>query len=341
MQRTPLRLVPNPALYGHPAPPAFSAAVADSESVAEQNGIYKFSFTMQSKQEAWTVAQLKEKFVRLKEVLDGFPNLDDYIMQGECGENGINHVQGFIHMAVKVRVGTLGTALHEALEHKNLNIRPCSTNGRAVAAQYCMKETTRVILPVAKTGGKCQKELNPYMAKLKMLSILPTKLLPWQQALLDSFQETPHLRRVTWLHDEHGRAGKGTFCRYLMCKVAGTIVLDHGKAADLFTAVADYVDKFGAPNVVVFDLARAVPRGLPQDDLYVAIEKIKDGCFIAPKHHSRVVAYAPPHVVVMANHAPDLTKLSKDRWDVHFILGEARPKLPKMPRLELPGCRKL
>lgn len=314
-------------------------AVAQVEAAGEQNGIYRFDFTMQS--DDWKEVELRQNFDRLREVLNTYPNLDDYIMQGEKGANGKFHVQGFIHMAIKVRPGTLGTGLHQELGHKNLSIRPCSTTGRAAAASYCMKETTRVILPVAKDGGKCIKELNPYMARLKMQATLPSKLLPWQQALLDSFQQEPHNRRVTWLYDSVGRAGKGTFCRYLMVKVPGTIILDHGKAADLYTAVADYMDKQGYPRVIVFDLARAVPRGLPADDLYVAIEKIKDGCFVAPKHHSRVVAYPPPHLVVMANHTPDKLKLSLDRWDIHELKAAARPKIPVMPRLTLPGCAAL
>lgn len=306
---------------------------------ADTNGVFKFSFTAQHS--SWDILQLKKEFTKIQHFLDTHPTIDDYIMQGEKGESGNYHVQGFVHMAVKVRESTLGIAFHQALEHKNVSLKHVSSNGQAVAASYCMKDKTRVILPVAKSGGKCAKALNPYLARLHMEKWIPSKLLPWQQALADSFKAEPHLRRVTWIYDKDGRAGKGTFVKWCLLKVLQCLTLSYGRAVDNYTVVAEYMEANTYPKVVLFDLAKACPNGVTETDLYVAIEKIKDGVFTAPKHHSRMIAFPPPHVVVFANSMPMVSQLSRDRWDVHELRGIARPKVEPMPRLTIPGCMPL
>ena len=52
---------------------------------------------------------------------------------------------------------------------------------------------------------------------------------------------------------------------------------------------------------------------------YIAIEGIKDGCFFSAKYEAGMCVYNPPHVMVFANKAPELTMLSSDRWVVKCL----------------------
>ena len=56
-------------------------------------------------------------------------------------------------------------------------------------------------------------------------------------------------------------------------------------------------------------------------DPYVVIEGIKDGLYFSGKYASKQLHFKTPNtVIIFANSAPDLQKLSADRWCVYQIL---------------------
>lgn len=84
-----------------------------------------------------------------------------------------------------------------------------------------------------------------------------------------------------------------------------------GKAADIKGALADMVEAGKTiPNILIWD----IPRTLENFVSYQALEEVKNGLFFSGKFHGTQVAYNPRHVVVFANFAPDMTKMSEDRW---------------------------
>lgn len=99
----------------------------------------------------------------------------------------------------------------------------------------------------------------------------------------------------------------------------------------------------------LFDLSRTKPDEFSSNDLYSAIESIKNGSVTSSMYNSPVAMFKPPHVVVFANHEPEYEALTGDRWNVmelgprdrDTILGPnssplRRPKLNSIAEPDLP-----
>lgn len=52
---------------------------------------------------------------------------------------------------------------------------------------------------------------------------------------------------------------------------------------------------------------------------YSALEELKDGIFFSGKYESSMVMTNNLHIFVFANFEPDRSKLSKDRWEIHYV----------------------
>lgn len=126
-------------------------------------------------------------------------------------------------------------------------------------------------------------------------------------------------RKVCWVVDTDGRAGKDTLMRYLH-QVHGAGFLRYGKSHDALNIVC----KIPAP-IWVINLPRQAPGDVPVDDLYSTIEQIKDGYMVNGKYEGNMQARKSPAVIVLANFEPPLERLSKDRWFVYRVRGEDRP----------------
>ncbi len=59
-----------------------------------------------------------------------------------------------------------------------------------------------------------------------------------------------------------------------------------------------------------------IPRANEGNVSYQAIEDLKNGALFSTKYESGMCVFNSPHVVVFANMAPDLNKLSADRWNI-------------------------
>ena len=64
-----------------------------------------------------------------------------------------------------------------------------------------------------------------------------------------------------------------------------------------------------------------IPRGQYMDsENYKILESIKDGSAIAGKYNSKKLIFKKPNVlIVFSNKAPNMNKLSKDRWKIFKI----------------------
>ena len=55
-------------------------------------------------------------------------------------------------------------------------------------------------------------------------------------------------------------------------------------------------------------------------EIYQSLELVKDGVFTSPKYKTSSVKLGRyPEVVVMSNEYPDVSKLTRDRWDIKII----------------------
>lgn len=116
-------------------------------------------------------------------------------------------------------------------------------------------------------------------------------------------------RQITWVWDHDGGKGKSTFGTWLEFK-RGALPLTSGKIADMGATIGGALDDGNDGEVIVMDLVRA------QADYfqYGALEQIKDGKIPDPKYKSRMIRLFEPKVIVLANFAPDKTKMTSDRW---------------------------
>jgi len=90
-----------------------------------------------------------------------------------------------------------------------------------------------------------------------------------------------------------------------------------GKYSDIMNLVFNQdMDK---SNTVLFN----IPRGHKDCIDYAALESIKDGLVVNTKYETGYKVFNPPHVIVFANFPPVTRHLSRDRWNIEKLEGEA------------------
>lgn len=113
-------------------------------------------------------------------------------------------------------------------------------------------------------------------------------------------------RTCHWYCDGQGGWGKSTLATDLMVN-HGAYVVENCKTADIA-----YL--YNGQPIVIFDFVRDQEERIN----YHAIESIIQGRILSTKYLPQNKLYAPPHVIVFANFAPDQSKLSKDRWNIQY-----------------------
>jgi hypothetical protein len=127
-------------------------------------------------------------------------------------------------------------------------------------------------------------------------------------------------RKVLWVWEEQGKVGKTFLAKWLMVW-RQAFYIQNGKNADIAHA-------FAHQTHVVLDLTRSQEGMLN----YGMIESFKNGIFFSPKYNSITKRFKPVKLVVFANWAPDRSKLSADRWDIHHIaVPKPQPAPPAHP----------
>ena len=63
-------------------------------------------------------------------------------------------------------------------------------------------------------------------------------------------------------------------------------------------------------------------------NIYRVLEDIKDGAATTSKYDNKIIKFKTPNVVmVFSNRQPDLSSMSKDRWEVYTPLLDGLKKL--------------
>lgn len=268
------------------------------------------------------------------------PHCDYLVCQQELAPStGTPHIQGYCHLDTAVsmkKLKSLSTDWHKA--HIESARGTPSEN-----TTYCTKAESRVpstepyiygtepsqgkrtdmqeILSMIESGSTLDQVAHAYpgqwvryMAGIQdlyqrfsppLVFDLP-ELRPWQQRLIDIISEPPCPRRIFFVIDPDGGAGKSTFARFLASKHSALVV----KPAKYDRINLQYT---GQP-IVVFDYPRSTTgpdHALP----YPLIEQFKDGCRAAGMYGKPGAFYPIPHVFVFTNAEPDVTALSRDRLD--------------------------
>jgi len=222
------------------------------------------------------LSKLSNKFVGLS-----------WIAGEEVGEEGTPHLQGYVECDKLIRPMEYFSLPKEIHWEKR-------KGNQAQNVAYCSKD------------GKWHGTLKP---KRPLKLIKPDR--DWQVNLLKIIDEEPDDRTIHWLWETVGNVGKSAMTKYLVAN-HGALVCS-GKAADMKYLILKYNEKHGEyPELIIFDIPRTSLDYLS----YSGLEEIKNGCFASTKYECDMVVMNCPHVVCFANELPDMSKVSRDRWNI-------------------------
>lgn len=219
-------------------------------------------------------------------------NCKDYAYQEEIGENGTKHLQIFIEYINPRHFNGVKE------DFKLCHIEQCKNKN--ACKLYCNKKATRNGISVKKEGPK-----DP----LKDL-----ELREWQKDIVKLMDEEPNDRIIYWYFDPTGNKGKTTLAKSLCINFPNKVLYLSGKANDIKYGVAEFITK-NKLKMAIFDYTRSQEEYIS----YEALEAIKNGIYFNTKYESKMVVYDVPHIVVLANFRPDLSKLSADRWVIKEV----------------------
>jgi hypothetical protein len=139
----------------------------------------------------------------------------------------------------------------------------------------------------------------------------------WQKKLRAELDEKPDDRKIIWYYDEVGKSGKSYLSKH-MGKYQKAFVCTTTKIYHAATGLANHVNRHGDPSIVLINFTRETnPTGI-----YNCLESMKDGMVFVQKYQSDMMYFESPHVIIFANFAPDVSKMSSDRWDIRTVVGD-------------------
>lgn len=312
--------------------------LSDDDEICEKkskwNGqVYTFSFCWNySVKYGMSLEDFKSKHKELCETLKSVAGKKGrFIFQLECterseeereGAGGYDnwHYQGYLKVSNKRRPRTVGAELGEGFPGIQFNV--CSTNGQSALRDYCMKRDGSY-----RAGPWCEEGEVKVKEEYKG-DDLPSSLYPWQDSISKIVVTKPDDRTINWVHDEVGGIGKTKLVKKLCFEGKGDVVfLSFGNASDLLYQVV----KRGERKVYLLDLQRTKSKNWHMDDIYAALEAIKNGMVFSTKYDGGELMMDPPHVWVFSNYMPEREKMSKDRFKIWRVqnkeLAEAEPKI--------------
>lgn len=220
-----------------------------------------------------------------------------YVFQEEEGASGNHHLQGLVVFRKKIRPRGHFTCKH-------IHWEKCRNESASIA--YCSDPSKR------RDGGNIW--VRGFALPQTLRCISKENFYPWQKSLFEVVTGEPDDRSINWIYESTGNVGKSAFCRYLGIHHDAIIV--SGKAADVKYMLFKYYEKHGCgPNIILYD----IPRCNENYVSWQALESIKNGNISSTKYESECFFINPPHILCFSNFAPNIEKLSKDRWHIFKI----------------------
>lgn len=263
--------------------------------------------------------------------LDGLPEGSVYVIFGrENAGTGTAHLQGFISYDSPKRFTQVSRLFGGRAHWEVARNVPASI-------QYCKKEGDFTEFGVPPSAGGKRKELDLFKAAVRSgnrdhkalreefsnvycryhrfahqyvfdhapeveLELHP--LRGWQASLYRILSRSPEPRKIYFVVDLDGSAGKSWFAEYVESKKENVQVIGPGKKADMAYCLHD------TTRILIVDCPRCKSEHLQYDFL----EECKNGRVFNPKYESKMMRMPRMHVVVMMNERPDEKKLSRDRY---------------------------
>lgn len=265
----------------------------------------------------------------------------------EVGEQGTQHLQGFIQLKRSTRASVVQRLISQRVR---VHIEALKSTSEA-AATYCKKDGafTEWGERVDCIGQGKRTDWSDFIEWVQGLGRLPTRReiilfnpslyaryyrrcfdiaqahLPtpslvegadprpgWQERFAGLVRgDNHHPREINFVVDEVGNAGKSWFTRWALSEHFDKVqVLKIGKRDDQAYAIDE------TKSVFLFD----VPREQMMYLQYSVLEMLKDQLVFSPKYESGLkVLTQTPLVVVFSNEEPNMTAMTGDRYKVTRI----------------------
>lgn len=260
----------------------------------------------------------------------------EYLVFGkETGASGTPHLQGTVCFQSRKRLQQVITIIGQS---------HCSvTRFISQSIDYCKKDGDFIELGTPPQGSGERSDLEEFKASVKegVTSLKELRelhsgvcasyprfvrdyitdnrpehkvdahpLRDWQSTLNQRLIHEVNQRDIIFIVDKAGNQGKSWFARYYCDLHENAMIVVPGKKADMAYVIREDC------RVFFFDCPRSKQGDFIQYDF---LEELKNGFIFSPKYESAIKKLATPHIVVLMNEYPDLTKLSADRYSTTVL----------------------
>jgi len=180
----------------------------------------------------------------------------------------------------------------------SMKLSKASAAGITALKSYAMKEESRMAGPWA--------DKKIYLGADLINKIQFTR----DQLTLHNYMKNiePSKRYSFWVYCPKGGSGKSAILKWL-CYHYGWPAFTWASAKDILYLVSEFQGK----RAYMINLGKTKPADVSNQELYAAIEGIKDGMFTSTKYKPKMVMQAPAHVVVFSNQLPNPAMLTRCR----------------------------
>lgn len=230
-----------------------------------------------------------------REAIELFPDIESEFWSYNV------HFQGYARLRDKERTGTIAKRLNAAF--RGIWIAPASHQGDKALQSYCLKAHSRVHGPWADHPIYSGQDLP-----------LKHQLYPWQKWVTAYCLKPVIPRQILWIVDLQGGTGKSAWRKY-MAFHHKAVCLEYDSAANLRYQATQETNR----QMFLVNLTRAKPKDYADEDLYSALETIKDGHVRSNKYTGGGYLDLPPHIVVLSNIQPNHQLMSRDRFLIKHV----------------------
>lgn len=151
----------------------------------------------------------------------------------------------------------------------------------------------------------------------------------FQKIILEESLSLPDRRTVNFFFNSTGNTGKSVLSDYmeLSPNLNALVALQLASAERYNSALIDQFEfhklKFGKyPQVVIFDFTRNEDN-INVESVYSTMENLKNGRLDSSFYgRFKRIKFTPPHVFVFTNTVPNMSALSRDRFNLRVITDE-------------------
>lgn len=176
----------------------------------------------------------------------------------------------------------------------------------------------------ASDDWKYERKEGKFISSEDNAAILRTRfgeLRPNQRRILTELGNSND-RSICCVVDRKGCTGKSFLARFLFER--GTAFYVPPTCTTAQSIIQFVASGYRNEQIIVVDIPRSTRWN---NQLYIAIECIKDGLVYDTRYHTTIRDIFGVNVLVLCNNKPNLSKLSKDRW--HLLDADGMPYTDK------------